>query len=70
MKRWSVFIVEAGIFGRILVKYRGFQKKVFIISGVIDNNPLKIGRKIGHIFICDIIKINKFIWEKNINIGL
>ena len=69
-KEWSVIIAGAGNLGKALVKYKGFQKRGFIIKGIFDNNPLKIGKKLGHIFIYDIKDIEKFILAENINIGI
>ena len=69
-KEWSVIIAGAGNLGKALVKYKCFQKKGFIIKGIFDNNPSKIGKKLGHIFIYDIKEIEKFILAENINIGV
>jgi len=69
-KEWSVIIAGAGNLGKALLKYKGFQKKGFIIKGIFDNNPSKIGKKLGHIFIYDIKEIEKFIQAENINIGI
>lgn len=69
-KKWSVIIAGAGNLGKALVNYRGFLKKGFIIKGIFDNNPSKIGKKLGHIFIYDIKEMEKFIKTKNINIGI
>ena len=69
-RKWSVIIAGAGNLGKALVKYKGFQKKGFIIKGIFDDNPLKIGKKLDHIFIYDIKKIEKFIQTENINIGI
>jgi len=69
-KKWSVIIAGAGNLGKALVKYRGFQKRGFIIKGIFDNNPSKIGKKLGHVFIYDIKEVEKFIQAENINIGI
>jgi len=69
-KKWSVIIAGAGNLGKALVKYKGFQKRGFIIKGIFDNNPSKIGKKFDHIFIYDIKEIEKFIPAENINIGI
>jgi len=69
-KKWSVIIAGAGNLGKALVKYKGFQKRGFIIKGIFDNNPSKIGKKLDHIFIYDIKEVEKFIQAENINIGI
>lgn len=69
-KKWSVIIAGAGNLGKALVRYKGFQKKGFIIKGIFDNNPSKISKKFGHIFIYNIKEMEKFIKSENINIGI
>ena len=69
-KKWSVIIAGAGNLGKALVKYKGFQKKGFIVKGIFDNDLLKIGRKFGHIFVYDIKEVEKFIQAENVNIGI
>ena len=69
-KKWSVIIAGAGNLGKALIKYKGFQKKGFIVKGIFDNDLLKIGRKFGHIFVYDIKEVEKFIQAENINIGI
>ena len=69
-KKWSVIIAGAGNLGKALARYKGFQKRGFIIKGIFDNNPSKIGKKLGHIFIYDIKEVKKFIQAENINIGI
>jgi len=69
-KRWSVIIAGAGNLGKALVKYKGFKKRGFIIKGIFDNNPSKIGKRLGHIFIYHINEMEKFIKTENINIGV
>jgi len=69
-KKWSVIIAGAGNLGKALVRYKGFQKRGFIIKGIFDNNPSKIGKRLGHIFIYNIKEIEKFIQTENISIGI
>jgi len=69
-KKWLVIIAGAGNLGKALVRYKGFQKRGFIIKGIFDNNPSKIGKKLSHIFIYDIKEVKKFIQVENINIGI
>jgi len=69
-KKWSVIIAGAGNLGKALIKYKGFHKRGFIIKGIFDNNPSKIGKKLGHIFIYNIKEIEKFIQTESISIGI
>lgn len=46
-KTWGVVLVGAGNIGRAMAGYRGFDKKGFKLVGVFDNDPTKVGRKLG-----------------------
>ncbi|MGQ9650441.1 MAG: redox-sensing transcriptional repressor Rex [Phycisphaerae bacterium] len=46
-KIWNVVVVGAGNIGQALSTYRGFLKRGFRIVGVFDNNPAKVGQRIG-----------------------
>ena len=46
-KVWNVVLVGAGNLGRALSAYRGFNAKGFNVVAVFDNDPAKIGRKLG-----------------------
>jgi redox-sensing transcriptional repressor len=46
-KTWNVLLVGAGNLGRALVAYRGFKNKGFNLVAVFDNDPAKIGKRIG-----------------------
>ena len=44
---WNVLLVGAGNLGRALAAYKGFNSKGFQLVAVFDNDPTKVGRKIG-----------------------
>ena len=44
---WNVLLVGAGNIGRALCSYRGFAAKGFAVVAVLDNDPGKVGRKLG-----------------------
>lgn len=46
-KVWNVILVGAGNLGRALSAYKGFNIKGFRLIAVFDNDPAKIGRKLG-----------------------
>ncbi len=46
-KTWNVVLVGAGNIGRALSSYRGFNAKGFRVVAVFDNDPSKVGRKLG-----------------------
>ncbi len=46
-KSWNVLLVGAGNLGRALGAYHGFNAKGFNVVAVFDNDPAKIGKKLG-----------------------
>src|SRR6184192_3857551 len=46
-KIWNVVLIGAGNLGRALSAYRGFDAKGFRLVAVFDNDPTKVGRKLG-----------------------
>src|SRR3984957_3609472 len=46
-KIWNVVLVGAGNIGRAMGGYRGFDRKGFRVVAVFDNDPAKVGRKLG-----------------------
>src|SRR5271170_5200672 len=46
-KTWNVLLVGAGNLGRALGAYRGFNAKGFNLVAVFDNDPAKVGKKLG-----------------------
>lgn len=51
---WPVALIGAGDLGHALAHYAGFKGKGFRIVAVFDNNPLKIGKRMGQFDIWDI----------------
>ena len=46
-KTWNVVLVGAGNLGRALSGYKGFQPKGFRLVAVFDNDPGKVGKRLG-----------------------
>ncbi|MGH7179245.1 MAG: redox-sensing transcriptional repressor Rex, partial [Tepidisphaeraceae bacterium] len=46
-KTWNVLLVGAGNLGRALSAYRGFSAKGFRLVALFDNDPAKVGKKVG-----------------------
>lgn len=69
-KKWPIIIVGAGNLGQALINYKGLEKRGFVIEGIFDNSPIKIGKKLRQIIIQDVNKIENFIKKKNIKIAV
>jgi redox-sensing transcriptional repressor len=50
---WDVAIVGAGDIGHALARYPGFVDRGFCIAMVFDNDPEKVGQKVGEFLIQD-----------------
>lgn len=46
-KTWEVVLIGAGNLGRALSAYKGFDVKGFHVAAVFDNDPSKVGKRLG-----------------------
>src|SRR5687768_7254359 len=46
-RTWNIVLVGAGNLGRALSSYRGFMAKGFRLVAVFDNDPGKVGKRLG-----------------------
>ncbi len=69
-KVWSVIIVGAGNLGSALLGYEGFKRRGFLIKAIFDRDRSKIGRRIHNLRISSIDKMEEFIKEEHIDIGI
>jgi redox-sensing transcriptional repressor len=69
-KKWPIIIVGAGNLGQALINYKGLEKRGFVIEGIFDNSPIKIGKKLRQIIIQEVKEIENFIKKKNIKIAV
>jgi redox-sensing transcriptional repressor len=67
---WDVALVGAGDLGHAIAHYGGFEGHGFRIVCVFDNNPQKIGRRLGQIEICDANQLVEKIRERGIRISI
>jgi redox-sensing transcriptional repressor len=54
---WDVMVIGMGDMGHALVRYNGFRDRGFRISDCFDNDPNKIGNKVGDYIIKDVTYI-------------
>lgn len=69
-KTQNIALVGAGNLGTAIAHYEGLKKHGFIISAIFDNDPKKIGKKIGKLTIQNITKLESVVSKKNIKIGI
>ena len=65
----KVALVGIGNLGTALLAYSGFKVYGFDITAVFDNNPKKIGRKIGNITVEDAAKLSA-LKRRKIHLGI
>ena len=69
-RAWDMALVGAGDLGHALAQYRGFEGRGFRITCVFDNNPQKIGRRLGQFEILDVTRLPETVPELGIQIGI
>lgn len=69
-QEWALAIVGAGNLGFALCTYRGFNSRGFHIAGVFDQDPTKIGRRIGTLEVQSMDSFPEVAKRENIRIGV
>ncbi|RPJ22477.1 MAG: redox-sensing transcriptional repressor Rex [Chloroflexi bacterium] len=67
---WDVVIVGMGDIGHALARYNGFANRGFRISMVFDNDPQKIGQKVGEYEIFDTAKLAEKVKQNKIKVAM
>jgi redox-sensing transcriptional repressor len=69
-KVWNVLLIGAGNLGRALMSYRGFNTKGFNLAAVFDNDPTKVGKKIGIYTIQPLTDLEQTIRTQSIKLAM
>jgi redox-sensing transcriptional repressor len=67
---WEVIIVGMGDMGHALARYNGFANRGFHVSMVFDNDPKKIGQKVGDFEISDTVTMAEKIRQNKIKVAM
>ena len=67
---WEVVIVGMGDIGHALAHYQGFANRGFHVKMVFDNDPKKIGQKIGEFEVFDTASISEKIKQYKIKLAM
>lgn len=67
---WDVALVGAGDLGHAIAHYGGFEGRGFRVVCVFDNNPQKIGRRLGKFEIYDVQNLGPKLAERGIQIAI
>jgi len=67
---WDIALVGAGDLGHAIARYQGFTNRGFRIKLIFDNDPSKIGQKVGEFTILDFSTVSQEIQKHNIKIAM
>lgn len=67
---WDVAVVGAGDMGHALGRYQGFKNRGFRIVMVFDNDPAKVGQKVGEFVVEDAAEMVEKIRGADIKIAM
>lgn len=67
---WDVAVVGAGFLGHALANYNGFTDRGFRIACIFDNDPQKVGEKMGGIIVQPDVNLEKTIKSKQIKVAI
>ena len=69
-QKWEVALVGLGNLGSALLNYRGFQQRGFRILVVFENDPSKVGRRIGRIPVHHVQKLVSILKRRRIKMAV
>src|SRR5215208_2482175 len=67
---WEVVIVGMGDMGHALARYNGFTNRGFHINMVFDNDPKKVGQKVGDYQILDMAVMVERVKQNKIKVAM
>jgi len=67
---WDMIVIGAGDLGSGLVRYKGFLNRGFRVAAIFDNDPQKIGQKIGNLVVKDNREMCDFVAKNDIQIAV
>jgi len=67
---WEVVIIGMGDIGHALAHYQGFANRGFHVKMVFDNDPKKIGQKIGEFEVFDTARLAEKIKQHKIKLAM
>jgi redox-sensing transcriptional repressor len=69
-RTWNIMLVGAGNIGRALSSYKGFMAKGFRLVAVFDNDPGKVGRRLGPFTIQPLGEIPATVQKQSIRLAI
>jgi len=69
-REWGMAVVGVGKLGRALLGYGAFPAQGFRIVAAFDNDPAKVGRKLGNVTVQETTELSSALAGKRIHIGI
>jgi redox-sensing transcriptional repressor len=67
---WPCVIAGAGNLGQALANYGGFSERGFVVAGIVDSDPAKVGTELAGLVIRPNEDLGRLIAEKDVTIGV
>ena len=67
---WDIVLVGAGDLGHAIAHYQGFSNRGFRIAMVFDNDPAKIGTKIGGYVVQDMKNLEEHVHKAELKVAM
>lgn len=67
---WDVIVVGMGDIGHALARYNGFTNRGFQVTMVFDNDPKKIGQKVGDFEVLDTALLAEKVKQNRIKVAM
>jgi redox-sensing transcriptional repressor len=69
-QHWPVLIAGVGNLGHALANYRGFAERGFQVVALVDNDPAKVGERLGRLPIRHIDELPEIVADHEVAIGV
>ena len=67
---WELALVGAGDLGHAIIHHSGLERSSCKVACVFDNNPQKIGRRLGKLEICDASRLAERVREMGLRMAI
>ncbi|HLE13846.1 MAG TPA: redox-sensing transcriptional repressor Rex [Anaerolineales bacterium] len=67
---WDIAVVGAGDIGSAVARYQGFANRGFRVTMVFDNNPAKVGAKVGPFTVQDSAEIEEVLRKVGMQVAM
>ena len=69
-RQWKVCVVGVGRLGQAIVEYGGFEPQGFQIVAAFDSDESLAGRRIGHVEVHSVTRLDEYLTEHPVDIGV